>query len=115
MYSIFIILNDLRKLDEILKVFYANGCGATTVNSEGLAQTLCNHNQNIPIFAGLRSLFENDDPNNVIIMSVIEEEEKLRSIVDTIKPQFDKNRLGIMFVTPVIEAYGVHNKEYKNY
>ena len=115
MYSIFIILNDLCKLDDILKVFYDNGCGATTVNSEGLAHTLCNRNHNVPIFAGLRSLFENDDPNNVTIMSVIEEEKKLRAIVDTLKPEFDQNRLGIMFVTPVLEAYGVHNKEYDNY
>jgi len=115
MYSVFIILNKLSKLDEILKVFYDNGCGATTVNSEGLAHTLCNTNNNIPIFAGLRSLFQDDEPNNITIMSVIEEEKKLREIVDTIKPAFDRERIGIMFVSPVVEAYGVHNKEYDNY
>ena len=115
MYSVFIILNKLSKLDEILKVFYDNGCGATTVNSEGLARTLFFTNNNIPIFAGLRSLFQDDEPNNITIMSVIEEEKKLREIVDTIKPKFDRERIGIMFVSPVLEAYGVHNKEYDNY
>ncbi|WBW97447.1 hypothetical protein [Oceanirhabdus sp. W0125-5] len=115
MYSVFIILNKLCKLDDILKVFYDNGCGATTVNSEGLAHTLCSHNNSIPLFAGLRSLFQDDDPHNVTIMSVIEEEKKLRAIVDTLKPEFEKNRLGILFVTPVLESYGVHNKEYENY
>ncbi|MCM1991986.1 hypothetical protein [Oceanirhabdus seepicola] len=115
MYSVFIILNKLSKLDEILKVFYDNGCGATTLNSEGLAHTLCNHNHNIPIFAGLRSLFEDDEPNNITIMSVIEEEKKLRDVVDALKHEFDENRSGIMFVTPVLESYGLHNKEYENY
>lgn len=116
MYSVFIILNKPCQLDDILKVFYDNGCGATTLNSEGLAHTLCEHNSSIPIFAGMRSLFrDEDESNNITILSVIKEEKKLRSVVDTLKQTFDEDGMGLMFVTPVLECYGLHNEEYENY
>lgn len=115
MYSVFIILNKPCLLDDVLEVFYQNGCGATTLTSEGLAHTLCDHNSSIPIFAGMRSLFKDDDPNNVTLISVIKEEDKLRTIVDTLKEEFEKEGMGLMFVTPVLECYGLHNEDYKNH
>lgn len=116
MYAVFIILNDMSKLDDVLKVFYDDGCGATTLDSEGVGRLLLDHNVNIPIFAGLRKLVEGDKPNNKTIISIIQEEKKLREIVDTINDEFISIKgTGIMFVMPIIECYGVRNNEYNNH
>jgi nitrogen regulatory protein P-II 1 len=114
MYAVFIILNDIDKLDDISKVFYENCCGATTVDSEGLGKVLVENNYDIPLFAGIRRLVEGNKPYNKIIMSVIKKESKFRKVVDTINEQFiSETGTGVMFVVPVLECYGIRNDEYE--
>lgn len=116
MYAVFIILSKINKLDDISKVFYENGCGATTIESEGLGKVLLENNIDIPIFAGIRRLVEGNKPYNKTLISVIKEEDKLRTVVDTINEEFMKKPgTGVMFVMPVLECYGLRNEEYENY
>jgi nitrogen regulatory protein PII len=116
MYAVFIILSNIDKLDDISKVFYENGCGATTLDSQGLGSVLVENNIDIPIFAGIRRLVEGSKPFNKTIISIIEGETKLRTVVDTISKEFtDEPGTGVMFVMPILESYGVKNREYETH
>ncbi|MFT5871531.1 MAG: nitrogen regulatory protein P-II 1 [Clostridium sp.] len=116
MYAVFIILSDIDKLDDISKVFYENGSGATTLDSQGLGSVLFENNHDIPIFAGIRRLVEGSKPFNKTIISIIEGETKLRTIVDTISKEFtNKPGTGVMFVMPILECYGIKNVEYEKH
>jgi nitrogen regulatory protein PII len=113
MYAVFIILSNIDKLDDISKVFYENGCGATTIDSQGLGSVLFENNIDIPIFAGIRRLVEGTKPFNKTIVCVIQDESKLRSVVDTISKEFTSEPdTGVMFVMPILECYGF-NEEYE--
>jgi len=116
MYAVFIILNNIDKLEDISKVFYDHACGATTIDSEGLGNVLFQNNIDVSIFAGIRKLVEGNKPYNKTIISIIEGQEKLRTIVDILSKEFiDKPGTGVMFVLPVLECYGIKNDEYINH
>ncbi|MBU3112884.1 hypothetical protein [Clostridium lacusfryxellense] len=116
MYAVFIILSNVSKLDNISKVFYENGCGATTIDSCGIGKVLLRNNIDIPIFAGIRNLVEGSKPYNKTIISIIKQENKMRTIVDIINKDFlNEPDSGVMFVMPVLECYGLRNDEYENY
>ncbi|MGH4050907.1 MAG: hypothetical protein ACREVX_06065 [Clostridium sp.] len=115
MYAVFIILSNVNELDDISKVFYENGCGATTIDSCGIGKVLLRNNIDIPIFAGIRNLVEGTKPYNKTIISVIKKENKMRTIVDKINKDFLATPdSGVMFVMPVLECYGLRNDEYEN-
>ena len=126
MYALFLILNEVDKLDDILERLFALKIGATVVDSEGMGSMLVEHNREVPIFAGLRKLIEGGRPLNKTVMSVIRGREKLdeaRKIIDDELGKIDKPGKGFMFVVPVVECYGFnlekneisHEREEMNY
>ncbi|MBF8983321.1 hypothetical protein IZY60_07210 [Lutibacter sp. B2] len=109
MYALFLILNDVNKLEQVHNVFYEAGVGATTLDSVGMGKVLLEHDIDVPIFSSIRKLVEGNKPYNKTIVSVIREEEKLRKVVDKINEllsQINKQGVGFMFVVPVLECYG---------
>ncbi|MFZ5969043.1 MAG: hypothetical protein ACOYVK_17955 [Bacillota bacterium] len=108
MYALFLILNDVYLLDDVLEVFYEFGVGATTIDSVGMGKVLLQHNVDVPIFSSIQKLLEGDKPYNKTIVSVIRNEEKLRKITDRINRDLEITRKGVgfMFVVPVLECYG---------
>ncbi len=113
MYAIYLILNDLNKLDDVQEIFYDNACGATTLDSVGLGKILLNNNVEIPIFSGIRKILEGNQPYNKTIISVIREESKLNKVVDALNYELDYANnpgVGFMFITPVIDCYGLNLK-----
>lgn len=115
-YALFLVLNDVDKLQDIHKLFYGLGCGATTLDSVGMGKVLLENNIDIPIFAGLRKLVEGDQPYNKTIISVIHSEAKLRKVVDALKEELkmdtvNKKGVGYIFVLPVLECHGYKVEE----
>ncbi|QEK12851.1 hypothetical protein FQB35_11235 [Crassaminicella thermophila] len=109
MYALFLILNEVEKLDQIHNIFYETGVGATTLDSVGMGKVLLEHHVDVPIFSSIRKLVEGNKPYNKTIISVIREEEKLRKIIDLINEELDhinQPGVGFMFVLPVLECYG---------
>ncbi|MCT4565971.1 MAG: hypothetical protein N4A68_16900 [Maledivibacter sp.] len=111
MYALFLILNDVDKVEDIHKIFYDIGCGATTLDSVGMGRVLLQNKVDVPIFAGIRKLLDGNKPYNKTIVSVIKDEDKLRKAIDAIKEELKlgtENTMGIgfMFVVPVLECYG---------
>lgn len=103
---LFVILNNEDDLEPLLQGLLELGIrGATIFDSTGMGRTLCTK---VPLFGGLRSLFQDCRPTNKTIFSVIKDKDKLRDAVTFIneKINLDKPGTGFMFVLPVSEAYG---------
>lgn len=114
MYALFLILNDTHKLEDIHEIFYEFGCGATTLDSQGMGKVLLEHNENIPVFSSIRRLVEGDKPYNKTIISVIREKDLLDKVTKKINEELDyihKPGIGFMFVIPVLDCYGSKIKD----
>ncbi len=116
-YALFLVINDVQKLNVIHEVFYELGCGATTMDSVGMGKVLLDNHVDVPIFGSLRKLVEGNKPYNKTIVSVIRDEDKLRTVVDRIKKELgldtvNKNGTGFMFVVPVVETHGFRLDEH---
>jgi nitrogen regulatory protein P-II 1 len=102
-----IVLNHTEELDRVLEGLLDAGVrGATIIESSGMGRTLCTK---VPLFGGIRNLFEDCRPNNVTIFSVIRDKERLRRAVESVHAiagDLEKPGAGFMFVVPVSEAYG---------
>lgn len=109
MYALFLILNDIYKIDLIHEIFYEEELGATTIDSQGMGKVLLDHNVHIPMFVSVRKLIDGRKPYNKTVFSIIRDEEKLHRIVSRIKKEldcFNEPGIGFMFVLPVVECYG---------
>ena len=116
MYALFLILNDVSKLDDILEIFYDIEVGATTLDSVGMGKVLLGHQVDVPIFSSIRKLVEGNKPYNKTIISIIRDDKKLRHAIDRINQKLDylnKPGVGFMFVLPVLECYGSKIEESK--
>lgn len=109
MFALFLILNDVYRLDEVHEIFYKCGVGATTVDSRGLGKVLMEKEVDITMFMSMRKLLEGDKPYNKLVISVIRDKEKLDSVVETLHNEISdiyERGIGFMFVVPVLACYG---------
>ncbi|WP_312702410.1 hypothetical protein [Sedimentibacter sp.] len=116
MFALFLILNDISKLDNIHEVFYQEEIGATTIDSQGMGKVLLDHNINIPMLDNVRKLIDGRKPYNKMIISIIKEREMLDDVVEKIREEldyFNEPGVGFMFVMPVIEVYGSNADDLK--
>ncbi|HCX62463.1 hypothetical protein [Sedimentibacter sp.] len=116
MFALFLILNDISKLDDIHEVFYQEEIGATTIDSQGMGKVLLDHNINIPMLDNVRKLIDGRKPYSKMIISIIKEREKLDDVVGKVREEldyFNEPGVGFMFVMPVIEVYGSNADDLK--
>lgn len=81
MYALFLILNDVYRLDMIHELFYEEELGATTIDSQGMGKVLLDHNVHVPMLASMRKLIDGRKPYNKLVFSIVKEEDKLKRIV----------------------------------
>lgn len=113
MYALFLILNQIDKLDTILESLYQLGVGATTLDSVGMGKILLEHNINENIFSSLKSILNENKPYNKTIISVINNENILDEAINRINKILDidnKKGVGFLFVLPVLIYRGGVNK-----
>jgi len=102
MWLLVYILNEDKYLTEVLEELLEIGVtGASILDSVGMLQFL---SQEIPIFAGFRSILKGTKPYNKIIMSVMKDEQLLEKALATIDQTVggiaNGNR-GILFSLPL--------------
>ena len=79
MHLLVFVLNKEELLDEILTGLVDIGVsGATVIDSMGMLQVI---SQDVPIFAGFRSMTTGGRPHNKTVFSVIREEEILKEAI----------------------------------
>ena len=112
MYVLFIVLNKLDYLDEILAKFVDLGVGgATIVDSQGMAGAIVDSNNKVPIFGLLKSILDGSKPYNKTIFSVLESEEAVEKVVAAIRKILSKESprgTGFMFTVPLGKVYRFH-------
>lgn len=111
MNALFLVLNEIEYLDEILDAFVDVGVkGATILDSQGMGSALTNGGKNQPFFGALRSLLDNTRPYNKTIFTIIEDDEILDDAVKAVKRilgDMEKPGVGLMFTLPIGKIYGM--------
>ena len=101
------VVNDPEKLDEILSGFIELGItGATVLNSEGMGRVL---SEDIPIFAGLKTLITHSRPRNRMIFSVVSGDmvEPAIALLQDVTGNLDAPATGIVFTLPIERVVGL--------
>lgn len=112
MNVLFIVLNKIEYLDDILDRFVDIGVkGATILDSQGMGSVITNNGEgNEPFFGAIRAFLDNSRPYNKTIFTVIEDEKILEEAVKTVKEivgDINKPGKGMMFTLPVNNIYGM--------
>lgn len=118
MQILFIVLNDLSHLQEILEIFIEQKVrGATILDSEGMAKAVL-ESQGLNFL--LDGPFAKTLPEKVngskTIFTVIPEDEKVSEVVDAIQSALtdtDEKVIGFMFTLPVSGIYPLKPKKTK--
>lgn len=102
MWLLVYILNEDKYLTEVLEELLEIGVtGASILDSVGMLHFL---SQEIPIFAGFRSILKGTKPYNKIIMSVMKDEQLLEKALATIDQTVGgiaNGKRGILFSLPL--------------
>ncbi len=110
MHVLFIVLNQVEYLDDILTEFVNIGIsGATVLDSQGMARAINDH-EKIPIFGSLRSLLDSSRPYNKTIFTVVQSDELLDMAMESVNRlvgDFCKPGIGLMFSVPIGRVCGL--------
>ncbi len=107
MWLLFYVLHEDRFLTEVLEELVEIGVsGGTILDSVGMFHYLT---QEIPIFAGFRSLLEGTNPQNKMLLSVIKEKKLLNQAIEAIDHAVGgiaKGERGILFTLKIDHFLG---------
>lgn len=109
MHALFIVLNQVDYLDEILVNFVEAGVGgATILDSQGMAGAIVGNKKAAPFLGILKNILDDCKPYNKTIFTVLESEELLEKIVALIRNilgEDAKQGAGFMFSIPLGKVY----------
>lgn len=116
MQALFVVLNEVDYLNDILEGFVDAGVsGATVIDSQGMASYIVNSsNQNIPLFGYLKNLLEESLPYNKTIFTVLENQalvDKAVSVVQEVVDEINSSNIGFMFTVPIGKTYPMKLEE----
>ncbi|WP_050741856.1 hypothetical protein [Acetobacterium bakii] len=106
------VLSQTDKLDTLLAGFAsANICGATVLESMGMARYLSHKHDDdeIPFLSSLRTFLNPEVVNGNVIFMVIEDEEipKAIEVIESSIGDLNENDSGIVFTLPIDFAKGL--------
>lgn len=109
MHALFIVLNQLDYLDELLLNFMEAGIsGATIIDSQGMAGTIADSQGHAVAFNMLKHYLDDCKPYNKTIFTVLDNEEAVETAVETVKITLGedaKQGAGFMFSVPIGNVY----------
>jgi len=112
MYALFVVLNEIDYMEDILSGFVENEItGATIVDSQGMGSALANSdNDDIPLFGKFRMLIGDSHPYSKTIFTVLKDEsmvDKAVGVVQEVMGDIEGNGLGFMFSVPIANVYPI--------
>lgn len=112
MNALFIVINEIDYVDEILERFLDIGVGgATILDSQGMGSAIAQGDtSDIPLFGSLKRYLDSSRPYNKTIFTIIEDEELLEEAISTVKDivgDLNKLGVGVMFTVPIGKVYGM--------
>ncbi|MDY0010628.1 MAG: hypothetical protein RBR96_02680 [Candidatus Izemoplasmatales bacterium] len=116
MEALFIVLNDLSYLDQILSKFVEMKVrGATILDSMGMARAIMdNEGLNFLMSGPFQRTFESDQKSSKTIFTVIPEPSKVEEVVREVRAIVEtsnKQVIGFMFTVPVSGIYPMKPKK----
>ena len=108
MNVLFIVLNEVEHLDDVLDAFVEVGVtGATILDSQGMGSILTNGHKSMKFYGTILNLLDSARPYNKTIFTVIEDDKVLEDAVNAVKEilDLDKPGVGLMFSIPVGKVY----------
>ncbi|WHH57532.1 hypothetical protein [Petroclostridium sp. X23] len=125
MYVLFIVLNEVEYLTQILTEMKSLGLrGATVIDTMGSKKILNRDMESMSFLNGIVRALEGDNRANKTVFSVIERKEQVENAMDAIEKilggNMKKPNKGIMFVLPVTHLRGgelerhIESREKKN-
>lgn len=106
---LFVVLNEVDYLNDILEGFVDIGVsGATVLDSQGMASVIVNNsNRNIPLFGYLKKALEDSLPYNKTIFTVLEDSlvEKAVALVQDKVEEINSSNVGFMFTIPIGKTF----------
>jgi len=101
-----IVLNATEMLEDVLEGLIETGIGgATVVDSEGMGHII----EEVPLFAGMRSVFGSARPRNKIIFSAIADSQAREGmeVLEKILRCSQEKGKGIAFTVPIESVIGM--------
>ncbi len=112
MYLLIMVLDDSGRLNEVLHAWDEAGVrGVTILESTGLARTLQRHHARAA-YAGFSQIFGGDRVGHNTLFAVIDDiavAESVAARVNQILVSLDQPNTGILFVVPVLSAWGLRS------
>lgn len=115
MHVLFIVLNEVDYLNDIIEKFAELGVkGATIIDSQGMAGAIVEGDINsIPLFGALKNIIKGTGKHNKTIFTVLKNEELIEKVVDAVQEVLNgdaKATTGFMFSVPLGKLYTFQNK-----
>lgn len=112
MKLLFFVLNNTDKLDDVLTAFaLKNICGATVLESAGMARILSNkHLENeIPFLGSLRAFLNPEREKSNVIFTVIQDDqlEDAVNAIESVVGDLSAKDTGVVFSVPIDFAKGL--------
>ena len=113
-YLLIMVLDDSNRLNEVLEAWQTAGIrGTTIIESTGLNRVLPRHTAQ-PMFAGFSQMFAGGRIGHNTLFAIIESLELAEAAVSATEAVIGKlsnPNTGIMFVTPVLQVWGLPKTE----
>lgn len=110
MLLMILVLDDISRLNEVLRAWEAAGIrGVTILESTGMARVLERHHAQAA-YAGFSGLFGGGRVSHNTLMAVIDDisqAEAGAAATETILGSLEQPHTGILFVVPVLRAWGL--------
>jgi len=107
MKLVVVVLNNPGHLDDLLTAFLEIGVsGSTVIDSVGMGRIL---SHDVPVFAGLSSVFPGSSPVNKTIFTVTPSAlvDDILTVIDDVCGTFEESGTGVVFVLPVDTVRGI--------
>jgi nitrogen regulatory protein PII len=118
MFLILFILNNPDQTEQILEAWEKAGVsGVTIIPSTGLGhyRQKIALREDFPIIPSLTEFFEHEEDQHRTLFTVVDDHgmvEKILAATQAITGDLEKPDNGILFVLPVLEAYGIRPRSY---
>ena len=110
MQLLVLVLNKVEVLEELMTQMASGGIsGATILNSTGMATTLLNSEEDVPLFGILRKMLNPDRVESKTIFTVLKDEqlETAKEIINHVTGGLSNPNTGIMFTLPINSVEGL--------
>ena len=114
-YLVVLVLNEVDECNPVLEAWEAAGAGGITIlESTGIGRVKrASYRDDLPLMPSLRELFKSEETHHRTLFSVVKDLDQAHALVAVTQEvigDLDQPDTGLLFITPVVEVYGINKK-----